>query len=426
MNNNTNEYKETEIGEIPEEWEVVTIGDVTLINHETKNPDKENPGAYFVYLDISGVESETGRIIETKRILGKDAPSRARRIVHTNDVILSTVRPYLKAFTLVPPELDGQVCSTGYAVLTPTDKIAPQYLLYVAYTDAVTNQFKQYMRGANYPAINPGHIKTTKIPLPPLSEQHRIAYTLRTVQEAREKTEAVITASRELKKSMMKHLFTYGSTPPNQTHKIKLKQTEIGEIPEEWGIKNIGGVFELSQGLQIEKSLRKQAPEKGYIPILKITDLPERRYSEYVTNIKETFIATKEDIIYTRTGRVGLVYTDVEGCVHNNCFKIHYDKDKFNKYFVYYSLSQDRVFSYSNTVAGGSSQKDLTHPAFKSCLIVIPPLPEQNVIANMLQKVDNKIQTEINMQKALDDLFNTLLNNLMTAKLRVNHLEVLT
>ena len=174
--------KTTDIGEMPEEWEIKSIGDIAHINKESRNPERI-PADSFAYLDIAGVEGETGRIIDVKKILGKNAPSRARRVIHTNDVVLSTVRPYLKAFTLIPPELDNQICSTGYAVLTSKDIITPQYLLYLAYTDSVGSQFKQHMRGANYPAINPGHISSTKIPLPPISVQERIAATLSSVDK---------------------------------------------------------------------------------------------------------------------------------------------------------------------------------------------------------------------------------------------------
>lgn len=99
---------------------------------------------------------------------------------------------------------------------------------------------------------------------------------------------------------------------------MSFKETLFGKIPVDWTVSRIRDIAELKQGLQISKKLRVNKNEDNSIPLLKITDLPTKEFSEYVKNIPDNYIATKDDIIYTRTGQVGLVYTDVEGCVHNN------------------------------------------------------------------------------------------------------------
>ncbi len=166
---------DTEIGRIPETWKVKKLEEIADINSTNRNPSKEYPDDHFTYIDISSIEGETGRILENKQILGKDAPSRARRLIHINDVLLSTVRPYLKAFAIIPEEYNNQICSTGFAVLTSKRKILlPKYLLYVLFSDLIGNQFKSLMRGSNYPALNDGHVKNTKIPVAPIEEQKRI------------------------------------------------------------------------------------------------------------------------------------------------------------------------------------------------------------------------------------------------------------
>lgn len=191
--------------------------------------------------------------------------------------------------------------------------------------------------------------------------------------------------------------------------KSKFKETEIGRIPEDWEVKTIGEVFELSQGLQIAKELRSSNPLVGYVPLLKIIELPKGNFTEFVKDIKPQYLADKEDIIYTRTGQVGLVYTNYIGCVHNNCFKVHYDKKKFDKMFVFYMLKQNRVFTYSNSVAAGSVQKDLNHPAFKSCVIAFPSLSEQRAIAKILSDLDARIelnqQMNVTLEKTAESLF---------------------
>jgi type I restriction enzyme S subunit len=185
---------------------------------------------------------------------------------------------------------------------------------------------------------------------------------------------------------------------------MSFKESLFGIIPSDWELCEIGDVADLKQGLQISKKLRLGSNEEGSIPLLKITDLPSKNFSEFVRDIPSNYIADKGDIIYTRTGQVGLVYTDVKGCVHNNCFKVIFDYDKFDKYYAFYYLNSNQVRSYSNSVASGSVQKDLTHTAFKKCLFPYPQLKEQRAIAKILRSLDEKIETNNQINKKLEEM----------------------
>jgi len=169
--------------EIPKEWKVVRLGDVCEINKESRDPAREMPDQEFLYVDIESIESSMGIIRQAKKILGKNAPSRARRVIRWNDVIMSTVRPYLKAFAIVPKEFDNQICSTGFAVLRCRKEILPRYLLYALFSNIVINQCNKMMVGGQYPALNESQVFRIKIPLPPLPEQRRIAEILGTVDK---------------------------------------------------------------------------------------------------------------------------------------------------------------------------------------------------------------------------------------------------
>lgn len=192
--------------------------------------------------------------------------------------------------------------------------------------------------------------------------------------------------------------------------KDKMKRDSLfGKIPENWSLKEIGDVITLKQGLQISKKLRVQKEEIGSIPLLKITDLPTRNYSEYVINIPSSYIANSDDIVYTRTGQVGLVYTGLNGCVHNNCFKvITNDKLELSKNYIYYYLNNSRFKEYANSIASGSVQKDLTHTSFKKILIAYPDLETQEKIASILAALDDKIEVNNEMNKTLEEMAQTL------------------
>lgn len=189
---------------------------------------------------------------------------------------------------------------------------------------------------------------------------------------------------------------------------MSCKETLFGVVPEEWTVSTIGEVIELRQGLQISKKLRSDVKGEGYIPLLKITDLPNRVFSEYVKGVAEGYIANEDDIIYTRTGQVGLVYTGVNGCVHNNCFKVIPNREVLDRGYVYYYLKSDRMLQNSNNIASGSVQKDLTHKTFKTVRIAYPSIDKQKKIADILFSLDKKIELNNEMNKTLEEMAQTL------------------
>ncbi len=167
------EFKDSKIGKIPMLWNIKELGEITEINKESRNPKSEKDKEFY-YIDIKSVESNTGVIKDARIIKGAEAPSRARRVVHYKDVIMSTVRPNLKAFAVIPKEYDGQISSTGFAVLTCKDNILPQFLLYALFSNPSVDQYNKMVMGGSYPALNSSQVAKIKIPVPEISEQEKI------------------------------------------------------------------------------------------------------------------------------------------------------------------------------------------------------------------------------------------------------------
>lgn len=174
--------KETEIGLVPESWEVVRIENIvneTKIRDPCKEPNKE-----FIYVDVSSVSNEFFRIENATKLLGKDAPSRARKIIRNGDVIFATVRPTLKRIAKITPEFDNQICSTGYCVLQPkTNQITQEFLYQYLQTDFFISRIEKLQRGASYPAVRDTDVKNMLIPLPSITEQIEIGKVLKSLDE---------------------------------------------------------------------------------------------------------------------------------------------------------------------------------------------------------------------------------------------------
>ena len=153
-------------------WESKTLGEV-LEKTETVNP-LQSPETEFDYIDVSSVSNTTFQIEQTQRLKGKDAPSRARKLVKTDDVIFATIRPTLRRIAIVPPHLDKQVCSTGYFVLRPKPNLNHRFVYYWLFAEEFMGQMEVLQKGASYPAVTDKEIRDQVIPFPSLPEQQRI------------------------------------------------------------------------------------------------------------------------------------------------------------------------------------------------------------------------------------------------------------
>ena len=153
-------------------WQTKTLGEV-LEKTETVNP-LQSPKTEFDYIDVSSVSNTTFQIEETQRLKGKDAPSRARKVVRTNDIIFATIRPTLQRIAVVPEHLDKQVCSTGYFILRPKPGIDHRFVFYSLFTENFIGHMESLQKGASYPAVTDGDVRAQEIPVPPLAEQQRI------------------------------------------------------------------------------------------------------------------------------------------------------------------------------------------------------------------------------------------------------------
>ena len=147
--------------------------DAVLLKTETINPMLK-PKQSFKYVDVSSVSNQSFEITMTQDLLGEEAPSRARKLIRENDVLFATIRPTLQRVAIVPSELDGEVCSTGYFVLRASPEIDPRFLFYSLFTVDFQQQMSALQKGASYPAVTDGEVRSQPISFPKLPAQKRI------------------------------------------------------------------------------------------------------------------------------------------------------------------------------------------------------------------------------------------------------------
>ena len=174
----------------------------------------------------------------------------------------------------------------------------------------------------------------------------------------------------------------------------------------EWKKCPIGEVVTLRQGFAINaKSKHYMSKEETSLPLLRIADMKNGTKEVFVKEeIPQRFIAHPEDIIYTRTGNVGLVFRNNYGVMHNNCFSVTpNDADELSRDFLYYALQNKTFFDTANVLARGAAQPDLPHTSFNSIEFAYPSLFAQERIAYILSRYDSLIENYQKQIKLLEE-----------------------
>ncbi len=185
---------------------------------EIWNPARQ-PRERIRYVELSNIDSQRGLITGWSEIPGHEAPSRAKKIIRAGDVLFATTRPNLKNIAIVPPELNDQICSTGFCVLRPKpDVIETGWLFAACRSDIVLTQILKHDEKNAYPSVSDDEVLDALIPVPPLDEQRRIvarieALTIR-LEQARQARQAAILEAVSLSRSVISATFdTLDETP---------------------------------------------------------------------------------------------------------------------------------------------------------------------------------------------------------------------
>jgi len=369
------------------------------------------------YLSTSSIEGN--KIIAAEgKITYKERPSRANMQPRLNSVwfarMMNTIKVY--SFTEVnKEEVDKYILSTGFAgILCNPEKVDPRYLEKI-FLSKWFNDLKDSLASdkAIQKSLNNDDIENFEIPLPLLSIQQKIVKILDTIQEAVEIQEKIIEKTRELKKSLMAELFKYGGLSFRRGR--KLKKTEVGEIPEDWEVVRLDKIFKIVAGGDISKlNFSSRKTDKFIYPI----------YSNTIENnglygFANTYQFEGNCITVTARGTIGYAIPRFEK--FNAIIRLLVLIPKINLNIIYVSefINEKIRVAFENT-----SIPQLTVPRFSTFKIPLPSLPEQREISEILQTIDQKIEIEKKKKELYEELFRTMLNNLMSQEIDVEKLKI--
>lgn len=152
----------------PKGWSVEPIGSLLAPEIERVNPAKAFPDEEFTYIEIAHIDNVQFRITTPKTLLGRNAPSRARQVVRTGDVLYSMTRPNLRNIAVVPEGFDGAIATTGFAILRPKKTHDTAFVFEMVKNPAFTNAIARFAEAKSlYPAVDEPEIRRYRIMTPP-------------------------------------------------------------------------------------------------------------------------------------------------------------------------------------------------------------------------------------------------------------------
>ena len=402
--------KQTEIGEVPESWEVVQIGEVgqVVTGNTPKTSVPEYYGGPYMFIapgDISGDQyvTKTNKYVSAEGL-------KVLRPLPRNSVLVVCIGATIgkAAMTSVEQSATNQQINS----IIPNAKAYPHYVYYaVTYR---SRRLPSLASRAAIPIVKKSIFAKFPIPLPPLPEQRAIAHVLQTIQEAKTVRQHELALERERKAALMDYLFSYGTKGEPR------KQTEIGEIPESWEVVQIGEIGQVVTG----NTPKTSVPEYYGGPYMFIApgDISE---AQYVTKTNKYVSAEGLKVLRPLPCNAVLVVcigatigktamTSVEPSVTNQQINSIIPNAKAFPHYVYYAVTyrSHRLPSLAGRAAIPIVKKSI----FAKFPILLPPLSEQHAIAETLRAFDAKIAALEQEGECIDELFHAMLDELMTGQ----------
>ena len=415
------------ISNLPAGWEVKKLKDVFYIN-ELSLPANTPSDFQFRYIPIEKVSTNHIDYENCEQFEFQDAPGRARRIIRQNDILLSGVRPNLKAFAIFKkPDDKNWICSTGFFVLTakqPEDNLISYYELL---SEICGSQFYSLVVGTNYPAIGDSDIRNIRLILPSSKEEKTaVANILSKVDKAIASVQNSIAAAERLKKSLMQNLLT-GKMKPDGTFRTPDEfyiDEKFGKVPIGWEVKRIKDFGEIQTG----KTPPTDEPEvfsdkeKGFmfitpgdLDVAKYIEETERYVSE--KGIRYSYVLPKGSVcevcIGSTIGKIGI--TTAKCCSNQQITSVIVNNEHDAEYLYYAMLSRREHFK---SVAGINATPQINKSGYSKYRVLCPKDKlEQIAIAKGISSVDKSINEQKQKIKYLKRLKKSLMQNLLTGKI---------
>jgi type I restriction enzyme S subunit len=379
---------------VPEHWGIAPLKAVTSHNDEVLAEDTP-PDYEIAYVDISGVETNVG-ITAKETMPFASAPSRARRRVRHGDVIVSTVRTYLRAIARIVHPEDNLIASTGFAVIRPRSTLSAEFVGYMLSANYFIEQVIARSTGVSYPAINASELVAIPALLPPRPEQSAIAAFL---DRETAKIDALIAEQQRLiellqekRQAVISQAVTKGLNPD-----APMKDSGnpgIGQVPIHWCVDKMKWVARMESGHTPDKKIEAYW-ENCEIPWVSLNDTGYLKEHDYISDtayrVNELGIANSSArllpervVVFSRDATIGrCAITTRPMAVSQHFIAWVCGDDIFPEYLLMRLRSMTQELERLTT---GATLKTIGMPDVRTLQTPVPPLDEQKSVVAYIQR----------------------------------------
>ncbi|WP_433704174.1 restriction endonuclease subunit S [Paraburkholderia sacchari] len=401
------------VGAVPHHWQMKPVKAVASINDDVL-PETTEPTYELTYVDIGSVSLGSG-IESTETFTFKDAPSRARRLVRDGDVIVSTVRTYLKAIASIVEPPENLVVSTGFAIVRPLDMIAPGFAKYALQSPTFVDAVISRSTGVSYPAINASDLARIALPVPPRDEQSAIASFLNRetskIDSLIAEQEKLLKLLAEKRQATISHAVTHGLNPD-----VPMKDSGVawlGNVPAHWRVVPLkrlladvkAGPFgsALTKEMYVSSGYRVYGQEQVIPADFSIGDyyIDDSKYREL-----QQYSVRGGDILISCVGtfgKIAIVPENVEpGIINPRLIRVRVGASLSGRYLEAV-LRSSVVFEQLSMVSRGGTMDVINIGTLNAVTLAVPPMREQEGLLAFLDEETTKLdQLKSEAENAID------------------------
>lgn len=379
----------------------VSIGDV-VVKASSWNPVRDAPDDEIAYIDLSAIDNATKSVNGFQSLAGRDAPSRARQLVRTGDILVSTVRPNLNGVAKVPNELDGATASTGFCVLRPhPGKVDSSFLFHWVQSSSFVEDMVRKATGASYPAVSDKIIFQSAIPLPSLDEQKRIAAILDQADELRRKRQRAIDRLSQLGQAIFHEMFGDfdGSNAP--VARLGTLTSKIGSGATPKG----GDSAYKAEGTPLIRSMNVRDGEFSEKGLAFLDDQQAAKLNNVIVRANDVLL----NITGASVARVCLAPPQMDGARVNQHVSIIRLSKSITSEFLEAFLLMPRTKRILLTIAeAGATRQAITKAQIEELEVPVPELSLQREFTERLRLARQSTVAMMSQSTALEALFASL------------------
>ncbi len=411
------------------------------INYSSSDYTENGTGISFITIksilkgggyDKTGLKTIRNRFSQQDLLSEDDLLIAITDLTRDGDIVGSPI--------IIPKHLGGSVASMDLVRIIPNESITcTRYLFYFLMLPSTRRYFVNHSSGSTVLHLETKSIPRLVIPLLSLDDQKRVAKILSTVDDVIERTEAAIEKYQAIKAGMMQDLFTRGID--TQTGKLRptieeapelYKESELGWIPKEWEIVQIGDFAKIKGGKRMPAG-KEFSEALTPFPYLRVTDMQDGSIDQ--SNLKyvpveiepliRSYKISVEDVYVTIAGTLGLFGTipvnlDQAQLTENAARITEFDKMEYDRDFIKHQCNSTIVQGQVVREIGvGGGVPKLALFRIAKFLFLKPAIPEQQAIVDRIRVIENKLCEESVALTKYKQLKQGMMADLLTGIVRV-------